>query len=96
MLDSARTHVTADGAKVVSEREVTLAGAPGQELLAEKKGMILRARFAYLNNRLYQLIIGVPANVAFRNGKPSANAADRTDLFEKTSAKFFDSFKLTK
>ena len=31
-----------------------------------------------------------------RDGKPSPNAKDRTDRVEKTAAKFFDSFKITK
>jgi hypothetical protein len=96
MLDSSRNQAISDGAKLISEADVSVAGALGRELLAEKNGMILRARFAYVNGRLYNLVIGVQANTAFITGKPSANAADRTELFEEISAKFFNSFKLTK
>ena len=96
MLDSSRNDVINDGAKLISEADVTVGGTPGRELLAEKDGMILRARIAYINGRLFNLIIGVQANTAFTKGKPSANVADRTELFEQISAKFFDSFKLTK
>jgi hypothetical protein len=96
MLDSSRNHVITDGAKLISEADISVAGTLGRELLAEKNGMILRARFAYVNGRLYNLIIGVQANTAFTTGKPSANAADRTELFEEISTKFFNSFKLTK
>jgi hypothetical protein len=96
MLDASRNHVISDGAKLISEADVSVGGTPGRELLAEKDGMILRARIAYVNGKLFNLIIGVQANTAFTKGKPSANAADRTELFEQISAKFFDSFKLTK
>jgi hypothetical protein len=34
--------------------------------------------------------------VAFRNGEPSTNPADLTELFETTSKRFFNSFKLAK
>ncbi len=69
----------------------------GKELLVEgNSGVIQKGRFFYARQGLYHVIITAPANVVFRDGKPSPNAKDRTDLFEKTSAKFFDSFKLTK
>jgi hypothetical protein len=96
MLDSSRDRAIRDGAKLISEADVSVGGTPGREFLAEKNGMILRARVVYSNGRLYNIIIGVAANTAFSDGKPSPNAANRTEFFEEISAKFFDSFKLTK
>ncbi len=96
MLDSSRDRAIRDGAKLISEADVSVGGTPAREFLAEKNGMIVRARVVYSNGRLYNLIIGVAANTAFREAKPSANIADRTELFEAISAKFFDSFKFTK
>jgi hypothetical protein len=49
MLDSSRNRVISDGAKLISEADVSVGGTLGRELLAEKNGMILRARFAYVN-----------------------------------------------
>lgn len=96
MLDSSRNRALSDGARLISESDVLVSGNPGREVIAEKQGMILRARFVYVDGRLYNVILGVTANTAFSSGKPSANAADRTELFESISTKFFDSFKLTK
>ena len=81
---------------LISEKDITLDGIVGRELLVERDtGLILKGRFFYARQRLYHVILTAPPNVVFRDGKPSPNAKDRTDLFEKTSAKFFDSFKLT-
>lgn len=96
MLDTTRDHVVAGGTRLISESDVSIGGTTGRELLVAKEEVIMRSRFFYVNERLYQLIISVSPTVAFRNGKPSAKVADRTDLFEKTSARFLDSFKLTK
>ena len=96
MLDASRDEAIAGGARLLSESDVSVGGTTARELLVAKNDLILRSRFFYVNERLYQLIMTVKPTVAFRNGKPSSNAADRTDLFEKTSARFFDSFKLTK
>jgi hypothetical protein len=96
MLDSSRDRVIADGAHLISETELLVGGRTGRELLVEKNGMILLARFVYVNEKLYNVIIGAPVASAFRNGKPSANLADRTEVFHKTATKYFDSFKVTK
>ena len=95
MLDQTRDQVVSGDNRLISETEVTIGGTIGRELLVAKKDMILRSRVAYIQGRLYQLILIVQPTVAFRNGKPSSNTADRTDIFERTSARFFDSFKLT-
>ncbi|HET8783581.1 MAG TPA: hypothetical protein VFM63_14240 [Pyrinomonadaceae bacterium] len=96
MLDSSRDRALSQGAKLISEVDVSVDGSPGREVIAEKDGMILRARFFYANDKLYNVILGVTAKTAFNNSKPSANPADRTELFEAISAKFFNSFKFTK
>jgi hypothetical protein len=95
-LDTSRQRIIGGGARIISESEVTVAGNAGTEILAEKNNMILRARFAIIEGRLYQMILGAPTNTVFTSGKVSPTAAGRTDLFEQTSARFFDSFKLTK
>jgi hypothetical protein len=95
-LDSSRDQAIANGNRLIVENDVTVSGVGGRELLMEKNELIVRARFFYLKQRLYQLIIGAPVTLAFRNGKSSSNPADRTELFETASKKFFDSFKLTK
>lgn len=94
-LDSSRDGAIAGGHRLISENDVTISGIGGRELLMEKDGLILRGRFFYLKQRLYQLIFGTPASLAFRNGKSSANPADRTEHFETVTKRFFDSFKLT-
>ena len=81
---------------ILSENDITFVGVVGKELLVDRNYMIQLGRFFYAKDRLYHLIINAPPDIAFRNGKASANAADRTELFAKTSKRFFDSFKLTK
>ena len=95
-LDSSRDQAIAGGHRLINENDVTVGGVGGRELLMEKNGLIIRARFFYLKQRLYQLIFGTPATMAFRNGKSSPNPADRTEQYEITSKRFFESFKLTK
>jgi hypothetical protein len=95
-LDSSRDHLLANGHRLMSDSEITIAGNAGREFVVEKDGMILTARAFYLKQRLYQMIFTLPATTAFRNGKTSADVADRTDVYQQTSKRFFDSFKLTK
>jgi len=94
-LDASRDRALANH-RLISENDITLDGIVGRELLVDRNGLILKGRFFYARQRLYQMILSAPPNVVFRDGKPSPNAKDRTELFEKTSAKFFDSFKLTR
>ena len=93
-LDSSRDGAIAGGHRLISESNVTISGVDGRELLMEKNGLIIRGRFFYLKQRLYQVIFGTPATLAFRNGKSSPNPADRTERYEATSKRFFESFKL--
>jgi len=94
-LDQTRDRAAAKG-RIVSENDVTFDGIVGRELLMDRDSRIQKGRFFYAKNRLYFVILTVPTDVAFRDGKPSANPADRTELFETVSKRFFDSFKLKK
>lgn len=95
-LDASRDRALAKH-RLLTENEITLDGIVGRELLvARDNGVIMKGRFFYAKQRLYHVILTARSNVVFRDGTPSPNAVDRTDLFEKTSAKFLNSFKLTK
>ena len=95
-LDQSRDRALAK-ARLISENDITLEGIAGKELLvAGESGLILKGRFFYAKQLLYHVIVSAPSNVVFRDGKPSPNAKDRTDLFEQSSAKFLDSFRLSK
>ena len=96
-LDASRDRAVAKH-RLITEKDITLDGIAGRELLVERgdTGLILKNRFFYAKQRLYQLILTGRRNVVFVHGKPSPNEKDQTDLFQKTSAKFLDSFKLTK
>jgi hypothetical protein len=94
ILDRARDQLLANGERVISEKDMTIAGAAGRELFTENDGTILRVRCFFLKERLYQIILGASPSVVYYNGKPSANGA-YTDFFEMISTRFFDSFKLT-
>jgi hypothetical protein len=94
-LDSSRDRALANH-RLISENDVTLDGIVGRELLVDRDGLIMNGRFFYAKQRLYHVILTARPYVVFRDGKPSPHAKDRTALFEKTSAKFFDSFKVTK
>jgi hypothetical protein len=94
-LDQTRDRTAAKG-RLVSENEVTFDGIVGREVLLTRNDLIQKGRFFYAKERFYLVIFTAPMNVAFRDGKPSGNPADRTELFETASKRFFDSFKLTK
>jgi len=94
-LDQTRDRTAAKG-HVLSDNDVTFDGILGREMLLDRNGTIQKGRFFYAKERLYYVILTATPSVAFRDGKPSANPADRTELFETASKRFFDSFKLTK
>ena len=93
-LDGSRDELIANGLRMISDSEVTVAGIDGREWLLEKDGAIMRARAFFVKNRLYQLIFTAQLALSFRDGKASPNPGDRTELFETSSMGFFDSFKL--
>jgi hypothetical protein len=94
-LDYSREQAVSGGVRLLVENDVTMAGAVGRELLIAKNRWIMRARYFYVKKRLYQIILTSLPHRVFKDGKPSANAADRTDLFEMVSKRLFDSFKVT-
>ena len=93
ILDYARQQVVNDGTVLISETDMSIAGVAGRELFVEKEGSIMRVRYFFLKERLYQMILLAPPNAVFSNGKPSANAAGRTQFFEMISQRFFDTFQ---
>jgi hypothetical protein len=95
-LDSASNQALKErGVRLIVENDVSMAGVVGRELLVEKSNWIMRARYFFVQARAYQIIFTTAPNAAFKSGKPSANAADRTDFFEMVSKKLFESFKVT-
>ena len=94
-LDGGREAALAGGARLLVENDVSIGGVAGRELLVEKGPIIIRARHFFVKARSYQIIFTTLPDAVFKNGKPSANAADRTELFELVSRRFLDSFKLT-
>ena len=94
-LDSSRDQALANGARLLLENDISVAGFVGRELLIEQNGLILKARYFFVKGRLYQIMLLLRRNTVFSNGKPSANPASYTDLFQMVSKKFFDSFKVT-
>lgn len=94
-LDQTRDRTAAKG-RMLSENSITFDGIVGREVLLERNGLIQKGRFFFARERFYLVILTAPMNLAFRDGKPSGNPADRTELFETVSKRFFDSFKLTK
>ncbi|HVG35587.1 MAG TPA: energy transducer TonB, partial [Pyrinomonadaceae bacterium] len=96
LLDGGRDNMLAkdQGIKLISEKEMTLDGATGREMFVQQKDFIIRSRSFFVKGRLYQLAFGTLKNLVFKTGQPSPNPQDRTELYEATANKFFDSFKL--
>lgn len=93
-LDAGRDTALAEqpGTKLLGEKEVVLDGQTGREWLFHNDSALLMVRAYFVKGRLYQVMIGAPHDVAFKSGRPSADPGNRTDLFQKISAKFLDSF----
>lgn len=95
VLEAARDEQVARGAKLLNDREATLPGGIiGLEWLVESEGLILRNRTFFVKGRLYQILFVTTPEVAFKNGKASSNANDRTTVFEEIASRFHGSFKL--
>ena len=94
-LDQTRDRTAARG-RLLSENDVTFDGVAGRELLLERNDLIQKGRLFFAKGRFYLVILTARPTVVFRDGKASGNPADRTELFETVSKRFFDSFKLTK
>ncbi len=96
VLAGARDKVLASDAsrKLLSEKDVTIEGFLAREWLIADNQLLFRAETFLAKGRFYQLLLVVPLNVAFNNGRASVNAADRTVFYEETCKRFFGSFKL--
>ena len=96
VLNGARDQVLASDAsrKLLSEKEVMIEVFSAREWLIADNRLLFRAETFLAKGRLYQLLFIAPLNVAFNNGRASANAANRTDFYEAISKRFFGSFKL--
>jgi hypothetical protein len=85
MLDRGRDQALSQSkTRLVSERELTLGENLGREVVAEADNALIRARFYWVRQRLYQTVVMTPSK--------RSPAAVKTD--ESAAAKFFDSFKL--
>jgi hypothetical protein len=85
MLDSGRDQALARSkARLVSEKEITLGGHFGRAVVAAADAALIRARFYWVGQRLYQTVL-----LTSVGRSPAAARAD-----ESAAAKFFESFKL--
>lgn len=80
--------------KLLSEKEVTLVGHVGREVLVDDGKFVTRVRMFLVKGRLYQIVLVTPLNVTFKTGRSSPNPDERTAFYEEISKSFFDSFKL--
>lgn len=94
-LDGGRDNMLAKGKnqKLISETEFIFNGQITREWFIHRGDFIARFRAFFIKGRLYQIAIGTPLDMTFKTGQPSANPQDRTDFYEATANKFFDSFK---
>lgn len=96
VMDGARDNVLAvgKGRRLLSEKEITLGGHGGREWLVADGEMLYRARAFMVQKRFYQVLLLTTMKVAFRSGRPSADADNFTELYEDMSGRFLGSFKL--
>ncbi len=85
--DSGRDALLADmKLRLTSERDITIDGFPGRQIVAESETYAFHDRFLAVNKRLYQVVIVVP------KGKQKPTELAR--FYDSTVDKFFGSFKL--
>jgi len=94
-LDGGRDQMVRDGAVVISEKDMSLNGIKGRDLLVTVDGTIGHNRFFLIKGRLYSLSIATTPQTAFKSGKPSSTESERTDFYQTISGRFFGSFKIT-
>ena len=93
-LDSSRDQAVRGG-QLISENDVWLGDVLGREILVKKDNLILHARYFFTKGRLFQAILTTAPQIAFKEGEPSSNPSDLTDVYKSTAKRFFESFKLT-
>lgn len=84
------------GLKLLGEKAISFEGVPAREWLLVGSEGVIRRRLIIVKDRLYALTFVTSPRVAFNSGRPSAEPSARTDFYEATAAKFFDSFKVTR
>lgn len=96
VLDGVRDKVlaSAPGMRLLSEKEITVEGHAGRELLVTNGYLLFRAETFLARGRSYQLLLVTLLNAAFNNGRAGMDAADMTDFYTGLSKRFFGSFKL--
>ena len=93
-LDSSRDQA-ARGGLLISENDVQLGEVLGREIMVKKNDLILHARYFFAKGRLFQAILTSAPQIAFKEGEPSSNPSDLTDVYKSAAKRFFDSFKIT-
>lgn len=84
-----------EGLKLLTEKEINFEGIPAREWLMLGSEGVIRRRLILIKDRLYTLTFVTAPSMAFKTGQPSADPNARTDFYEETAIKFFDSFKVS-
>ena len=93
-LDSSRDQAM-QGGQLISENDVWLGEILGREILVKKNNLIFHARYFFAKGRLFQAILMSAPQIAFKEGEPTSNPSDFTDVYKSAAKRFFDSFKIT-
>lgn len=78
----------------LSKKEAVQDGVPARDWLVTSSLGVMTRRAFFSGGRLYFVTVFTTPNVAFKDGKPSADQAARTELYERITSKFFGSFHL--
>lgn len=93
-LDSSRDQAVRGG-QLISENDVWLGEVLGREIMVKKNDLIFHARYFFAKGRLFQAILTSAPQIAFKEGEPTSNPSDLTDVYKSAAKRFFDSFKIT-
>ncbi len=83
-----------EGWTFLSKKEAVQDGAPARDWLATSSLGVMTRRAFFAGGRLYFVTVFTTPNVAFKDGKSSADPSARTELYERITSKFFGSFHL--
>ncbi len=88
MLDSGRDQaIASEKGKLLEEKNISLDGHPGREIVAETPEGILKTRVYVVRQRLYQIILFTPSS--------QMRSKESGQLDQSMTHKFFESFRLT-
>jgi hypothetical protein len=93
ILDSAVAQLVTSGGTQLAQGEVTVGSQHGREVMLQSGEWIGRHWMFFIDGRVYGVVLAVHPEVAFKDGKPSSDAAARTDLYNEMCSKFFGSFR---